>query len=283
MRNLLKTCVAASTVLAFTLAPMVIETSYESAYAQSGNSNGNGNGNANGGGNGNANGNSNGNSNSASASSSGGNGNSGSARSGNASAVAKLNGLFKGPLHPSNLGPLRGAIRSSANAKLVHIKKGNFKGPVGLAAALALADYRVETLNEANATLALGAAYDVIENPPTEEDVATAQAVDAGTSTDMDPLVAAAILSYPDRLAEAEALVREAEASGQTRPTEEELAAAQAIADQGDQILADQQTAETNVLGAYKGSLGEGDETEVLNAVRGENFPTTEQVAQTQS
>ena len=276
MRTLLTICMATSAVLAFTLTPMVIETSYKSAYAQSGNSNGNGNGNANG----------NGNGNSANAGNPGGNGNSASARSGNGSAVARLNGIFKGTLHPSNLGPLNGAINSSVNAKLAHIRNSNFSGPVGLTAALALADYQVETLNQANETLALEAAYDLIDNPPTEpteEEIATAEAVSVGDSTDMDPFVAEDILSYEARLEEAEALVAEAEANEQKRPTAEELAAAQAIVDQGDQILADQKTAETNLLETYKGDLDEADETKVLNAIRTENYPTPVQIAETQS
>ena len=282
MRNLLTTCVAASTILAFTFAvPMTVAT-VDLAYAQSGNSNGNGNGNANGSGNGNANGNGNGNSNSnsASAASTGGNGNSAAARSRNGTAVARGNGFFRGPLHPRNLGQLNGGLNSSAQAKLVHIEKGNFKGPVGLVAALALADYKVVMLSEANDTLALQAAYDVIDNPPSDEEVATAEAVIAETSTDMDPIVAQFILDYEARLAEATALV---EASGGIRPTEEELAAAQALADQSEQIQADLETAETNVLGAYKGDLNEESSGEVLNAIRGKNYPTTEQIAQIQS
>lgn len=204
--------------------------------------------------------------------------NSSANKTGNANSAANLSRSSKGTLHPANLGELNGAINSSASAKLAHIRNGNFNGPVGLAAALALADYNyslvdVAALNSAKDTLALAAAFDLIANPPTESEIAAAEA------GELDPLVAEAILSYPQRLAAAEALV----ADQDTPPTSEEIAAAQSVVDQSEQLLADVDAAESNVLDAYKGSLDAQNRDEVLQAVRDGNFPSSEQIATTQS
>ncbi|MFY0691481.1 MAG: hypothetical protein JXR14_06095 [Paracoccaceae bacterium] len=211
----------------------------------------------------------------------------------------------KGPLHPSNLGNLNGALNSSPNAKLAHIRNGNFSGPVGLAAALAVADYQYATdlteFTDAQAVLDLAQAYAVIENAPSETDIADAQAVvDLAAAFEAQALLDNAIddgqadldaqdvldaygsldgltaPSEPDLTAAREVLdypdVSEAEAltAGTTEPGEAEVAAAQATVDAGEPTLDDVTTAEAELLEAWnKGDADSPDSGTVLDAIRG--------------
>ena len=169
-------------------------------------------------------------------------------------ASSKLMGLEpKDVLHPSNLGKLNGAINSSPNAKLAHIANGNFNGPVGLAAALALADYdygiSIEAYNAAtsaaDATLALAAAFDLIATAPTAQ-----------------------------QLVEAEELT-----NGMTEPNLDEIIDAEAAITADGPTLEDVTAAEAGILSAYKGTLSDEDTAKVLEAVR-KSLPTSDQISE---
>lgn len=184
----------------------------------------------------------------------------------------------KSTLHPSNLGKLNGAINSSPKAKLAHIANGNFNGPVGLSAALALAEYEYglerEAFDDAERTLELAAAFDLIENAPTEEELEAArELIDNGVDDGQADLDAQAALDYPD-LTDAIALTEGVEEA----PTDEEIAEAEALVEDGVPSRDGVTTAEEELLAAYKGTLGEDETEQVLDAIRG-GLPTEEQIA----
>ncbi|PTX56191.1 hypothetical protein C8N43_0843 [Litoreibacter ponti] len=184
----------------------------------------------------------------------------------------------KGTLHPSNLGKLNGAINSSPNAKLAHIANGNFNGPVGLSAALALADYEYalerEAFDAAERTLELAEAFDLIENAPTEEELEAArELIDNGVDDGQADLDAQAALDYPD-LTDAIALTDGVDEV----PTEADIADAEALVEEGVPSRDGVTTAEEELLAAYKGTLGEAETEQVLDAIRG-GLPTEEQIA----
>ncbi|WP_353471679.1 hypothetical protein PVT71_10225 [Salipiger sp. H15] len=160
---------------------------------------------------------------------------------------------LKGPMHPSNLGKLNGALNSSPRAKEAHIANGNYgigAGPVGLAAALAVADYDLDralasrdAIVAAEDTLALAEAFDLVANRPTEAEIADAQDVLADPeATDEAKALAQEVLDYPDTSA-AEAVI-----DGQEQPTEAELAAAREVIDAGVTTGPDYDTAALSVL-----------------------------------
>ncbi|TGD63987.1 hypothetical protein EYC08_11130 [Tabrizicola sp. WMC-M-20] len=214
-------------------------------------------------------------------------------------------------LHPSNLGKLNGAINASANAKLAHIRNGNFTGPVGMAAALALADYNYSIQNEAflsaSRALELAAAFAVIDGAPSEEELAAASALiaeydrptedeilaaeafvaTATDDTDAGALAAAqetlqlaaaynVVTSAPseEELAAASAIIEGAE-----RPTEEEFTAAQAIVDAGEPTDAGVIDAESALLASYKGTLDEDAKARLLEALK-ISLPSPEQISE---
>lgn len=282
MFKLLKSSVAAAALSAIAVAPIVVVLTADAAYAKSekGNSGG-------GGGNEKGNGGSNG--------SGGSNGKSSGAKSNGNEAAAKtskskpgnasgLLGLFKkntvmktksagavtqkskekGPLHPSKLGNMNGAINSSPNAKLAHIRNGNFNGPVGLAAALAVAEYQYETAlqsyDEAQNVLALAEAWDVINGAPTADELAAATSLTEGTEAPSADAIAAAqaLVDAGD-----EAAAGYAEATGtlalasawdvvNTAPTEDQLAAAQVLAD-GTEVPTDDAVIAAEAIAALGG------------------------------
>ncbi|MBW4707717.1 hypothetical protein KX928_07950 [Roseobacter sp. YSTF-M11] len=187
----------------------------------------------------------------------------------------------KGALHPSNLGKLNGAINASPNAKAAHIANGNFNGPVGIAAALALADYNLDAATGAYAAAqdaldlaeALTQAQALIDNAPTAQETEAAKEILADPSATQAEIAAATeTLAYPDTT-EAAALI-----AGTPRPDDEALAEAQAIVHAGPPDADGVITAETAVLDAYKGTLTEEDAAKVLDAVRAAN-PTDDAIA----
>ena len=293
MFRLLKSSVTAIALSAFAVAPVVTVLAADAAYAKNGNDNGGGKG---GGGNGSDKGN---------RGNGGTKGNSGAAKTnGGKSASSKSGSGFglldifkqnkapstkvakasapkaevKGALHPSNLGKLNGAINSSPNAKLAHIRNGNFSGPVGMASALALADYNyavdLGAFDLAADTLALADAFALIAGAPTDQEVLDAQAL-VGNDIDDGKLDidAQEVLDYPD-LTDAKALTENVTEA----PTTEDIAAAQAVVDLGEPTLDDVTLAEDDILAAYKGTLDEEAIVDVLAAVRS-SAPSTSEIA----
>ncbi len=289
-RTALKVSFTAMALSAFAVAPLATLMTPHAAFAKGGNGGGNGGGHGGGGGSSKSSAAKSGGGASKAAtakSKSSGGGNTKAAGKSSKSAKAKTAGATKtaatptkekGPLHASNLGKLNGAIHSSPNAKLAHIRNGNFNGPVGMAAALALADYSYAADQEAYAaaaqTLELAAAFDLIENAPTPEEIAAAQElVDNGIDDGQADLDAQALLDYPD-LTDALALTD----GITTPPTDEEIAAAQAMIDEGEPSRDDVTAAEAKLLAAYKGTLDDASSALVLDAVRA-SLPTAEEIA----
>ncbi len=158
-------------------------------------------------------------------------------------------------MHPRNLGKLNGALNSSPQAKLAHMLNGNLNGPVGLAAALALADYEFQNSVNARADaaalvaldlVALTAAFALLPSAPTEQ-----QLIDAQT------LIAESGLSE--------------------LPTAEDIAAAQALVDQPEPTEADINDAEMALLDAYKGGELIDDQPEQLLIALRASLPTIEE------
>lgn len=196
----------------------------------------------------------------------------------------------KGVLHPSNLGKLNGALNSSPNAKLAHIKNGNFNGPVGLAAALAVADFGVANLrddvDDATATLTLAAAFALVDliadstldGPPTEDErlaaavlsdpLASPEDITAATELlgpDVTPEQLQAITSYPEVSQEdidvAIAATEETDENGApvSSPTVDEIADATVTLETYSTVQSDVKAAEDAILAEYKGTLPQDD------------------------
>ncbi len=282
------TAIALST---FALAPLVTLVTADAAYAKGGNGNGGGNGGGNGHGNG-------GGHSDKDAGKSGGEKHksegvksktskgetsktsSKHAKSAKSKAVKTTSAKPKqrDPLHASQLGKLNGAIHSSPNAKLAHIRNGNLNGPVGMAAGLALADYtyaKAQTAyTDAVQALDLASAFDLINNAPTDQQKADAQALlDNGIDDGQADLDAQSLLDYPD-LTDALAMTD----GVTTPPTPEEIAAAQATADAGEPSRDAVTDAESALLASYKGTLDPASTAKLLEAIRA-SLPTSEQIA----
>lgn len=189
----------------------------------------------------------------------------------------------KGAMHPANLGTVTGVINASTKAKLDRIATGNFSGPAGLAAALAIADYTMQALQEdldvAKETLALAAAYDLVRNAPSATEIANAQALlDNGIDDRLLDDQARSTLGYPD-LGPANQVISRARANGTDQPGTAELTRAAVVVNQ----LVDARTAithaEEKILSAYSGALDASPETaeKVIEAVRLAN-PSREQI-----
>jgi hypothetical protein len=191
----------------------------------------------------------------------------------------------KGVLHPSNLGKLNGMINSSPKAKLAHIANGNFNGTVGLAAALAVADFDLAALQAqqqtAADTLEVAAAYDVIagvNNPsalPTEAETDAAKTLLDPGATDAEIAEANSVLGNanlsPAELqslatsisqedyANAVATTTDANGNPVSAPTQEQINAAIATTHTYDADIAAAKAAvnaaEDAVIAEYKGAL----------------------------
>ncbi|WP_170473193.1 hypothetical protein [Ruegeria arenilitoris] len=171
-------------------------------------------------------------------------------------------------LHPSNLGKLNGAINSSINAKLAHIANDQYakgKGPVSLAAALAVADANFNHLmGEENSLSAedvkdIAAAFDLLDAPP--------MTLEEAEDILADPeLTESAEWATAQSVKEAYDLTTDDEGNTIDRPTEEQLAAAEAVHE-----------TEANLLDHYKGDFSDDDlvaaeqQDHVLDAVRTSN------------
>lgn len=189
----------------------------------------------------------------------------------------------KGLLHPSNLGKLNGMINSSPNAKLAHIRNGNFGSTVGLAAAMAVAEFEFDQiLDDYEVALAVVSdpetaelldAFDLINGAPTPEEIADAEEVlQTADPASEEYQQAKAIVDYPDTT-EAKALTEGVD-EDQLR---QDVADAQDIVDQGPPDDSEVLRAQDAVLASYKGDLSEEDEEVVLDAVR-EGFPSEEEI-----
>lgn len=154
-----------------------------------------------------------------------------------------------GPKTSGHQSILTAVINADPQEQLVHLADGNFNGPVGLAAALAQADYAygiaVNAHDAAIKTFEMAAAFALIANAPTDQDITAARAL---TNSAMAPPTAAEI-------ADAKAII------SMGRPSKDAVAAAEA------DILAD-----------YIGVLHKDDAALILAKVR-QSFPSTDEIA----
>ncbi|UWR05588.1 hypothetical protein K3740_20200 (plasmid) [Ruegeria conchae] len=186
-----------------------------------------------------------------------------------------------GTLAPRNLGKLNGAINSSINAKLAHIANGQYAkgaGPVSLAAGLAVADANFNHVMGEDYTLSpadlkdVAAAYDYLDTASMTleeaEKVLADEMANPGVTDPEDLADAQAVKDAHDAILNDDGNAIE-------RPTEDQLAAAEAVHD-----------AEASLLGHYKGDFSEDDvlaaeqQERVLDAVRSSN-PDAEAVKAT--
>jgi hypothetical protein len=215
----------------------------------------------------------------------------------------------KGLMHPRNLGKMNGVLNSSPKAKLAHIANGNFNGPVGLAAALAVADYNyaateedyaaaIETLDLADAFEAYGAATSA-ELDAAQADIDLVDAIAARdvladtTATEEDKETAQQTLDNYGPLADDATAAKQTELQDALRtienkdePTKQQIADASQAFDDGLKSIEAVKEAEKAVLGTYKGELATSpidgelsdEEKDVLGKVR-DTLPKAGEVA----
>jgi len=188
-------------------------------------------------------------------------------------------------LHPHDLGKLNGALNSSPNAKLAHIRNGNFNGPVGLAAALAVADYQAGEID----TASIEAAQAILDYDQALHDGALADALFASPDFTDDVEFQAALdlaafdLGYADydayRAENTDPLVDaelEALLDNTIPPSEDDVIAATATLEQASSV----KDAEMALLDAWnKGDADDPNAGLVLEAIR-TSLPNDEQIAE---
>ena len=145
---------------------------------------------------------------------------------------AKTKTTVEGELAPNELGKMNGALHANINAVLAHIRNGQTtNGPVGLLAGLAIADSAAaEAAGAATEMAGIDAGFDALDAALAESGYAKVE--DYVAAKDLDPTLANQDLD--DLIAAVD---------GKTRPTEEEIAAAEAAALKAEQGVTDAETA----------------------------------------
>lgn len=140
-------------------------------------------------------------------------------------AKAKVKTAVEGELAPNELGKMNGALHANINAVLAHIRNGQTtNGPVGLLAGLALADAAAaEAAAAAAETTELEAEFKALDDAIAANGYNTLADYTPGTVTEIDDLIKGL--------------------EGKTRPTAEELAAAEAAEAEAKQGVTDAETA----------------------------------------
>ncbi|MBA3911717.1 MAG: hypothetical protein C0524_18045 [Rhodobacter sp.] len=160
--------------------------------------------------------------------------------------LAKGKHVVEGQMHPSELGKMNGAMNANINAVLAHIRNGQTtNGPVGLLAGLAVADAGAAAALTAAAEMEeLVASFDELDTKLADAGFASPeeylQAKADGTLTDDQLLAAEELDALIDDVG---GTTEDGLALAETKPTEEEIAAAEDAAAAAEQDVTDAEQA----------------------------------------